>query len=170
MSEPPAFGPVGRPMIKRTINPTRSTEARPEPDWIQLDKTAEVEITSESPDHPIEGALVPGDERGWQAGVAGTQTIRVEFNEPRPVKKVRIVIEEFERERTQQFTLRTSSSPGGAWRELARQQFNFSPGGATREQEDYTVDLPSVAVLELTIVPDISGGDARASLHQLRVA
>jgi hypothetical protein len=51
-----------------------------------------------------------------------------------------------------------------------RQQYNFSPPGAAREVEDYDVDLDAVTVLELRIVPDISGGSARASLAQLRVA
>jgi hypothetical protein len=81
-----------------------------------------------------------------------------------------VVIEERERERTQQFVLRAASTPGGPWKELARQQFNFSPGGATREEENYAVDLPAVAALELTIVADIGGSDTRASLLQLRVA
>lgn len=157
-------------MIKRTINPTLPAALRADPAWIRLDEAAEVEITSEAQEHPIEAALVPGDQRGWQAEFPGPQTIRLVFPAPRPVKQVRIVIEEPERERTQQFVLRAASSPGGAWRELTRQQFNFSPGGATREQEDYTLNLPAVATLELTIVPDIGGGDARASLQQLRVA
>jgi hypothetical protein len=81
-----------------------------------------------------------------------------------------VAIEERERERTQQFVLRAAATLEGPWHEIARQQFNFSPSGAVREQEDYHVNLPRVAVLELTIVPDISGGDARASLQQLRIA
>ena len=36
--------------------------------------------------------------------------------------------------------------------------------------EDYTVELPDVTVLELIIVPDKSGGAARASLASLRLA
>jgi hypothetical protein len=157
-------------MIKRTINPTLSTPVRPEPAWIRLDEEAEIEITSEASGHPIEAALIPGNDRGWQADASGPQTIRLLFKQPRPVKQVKVVIEERERERTQQFVLRAALLPDGPWRELARQQFNFSPGGATREEEDYVVDLPSVAALELTIVPDISGGDTRASLQHLRVA
>jgi hypothetical protein len=51
-----------------------------------------------------------------------------------------------------------------------RQQYNFSPPGVTHEFEDYAVDLVGVAALELRIVPDISGGEARASLAQLRIA
>src|SRR4030043_352705 len=42
--------------------------------------------------------------------------------------------------------------------------------GAAPEVEDYDVDLDAVTALELRIVPDISGGTARASLAQLRVA
>jgi hypothetical protein len=51
-----------------------------------------------------------------------------------------------------------------------RQQYNFSPPGETREVENYEVDLDGVTALELKIVPDISGGSARASLTKLRVA
>jgi hypothetical protein len=51
-----------------------------------------------------------------------------------------------------------------------RQQYNFSPPGATCEREDYDVNLNGVTALELRIVPDISHGSARASLAQLRVA
>jgi hypothetical protein len=50
-----------------------------------------------------------------------------------------------------------------------RQQYNFSPPATTSEREDYPVDLDGVTTLELTIVPDISGGPARASLAQLRL-
>jgi hypothetical protein len=54
-------------------------------------------------------------------------------------------------------------------REIVRQQWTFSPGGSTHETEDYRVDL-WVTVLELTISPHISGGEARASLAELRIA
>jgi len=39
-----------------------------------------------------------------------------------------------------------------------------------RESEEYQVGLSDVTVLELTIVPDISRGSARASLKSLRVS
>ena len=52
-----------------------------------------------------------------------------------------------------------------------RQQWNFSPPDATREIEDYRVELSDVTVLELVIVPDKSRGEAvRASLKSLRLA
>jgi hypothetical protein len=43
-----------------------------------------------------------------------------------------------------------------------RQQYHFSPSGATEEIEEYQVELEDVAALELTIIPDISGGGACA--------
>ena len=59
-----------------------------------------------------------------------------------------------------------SSAP----REVVRQQWNFAAGGSAEEVEDYRVDLPAVVELELAVTPDVAGGDARASLAELRVA
>ena len=72
--------------------------------------------------------------------------------------------------RTQQYVLRWSSDGGELLHEIVRQQWNFSPQGATSETEDYRVELSDVAVLELIITPDISGKLAFASLGQLRLA
>jgi hypothetical protein len=80
------------------------------------------------------------------------------------------VFQENEQERTQQFVLRWSSNGGQSYREIVRQQYNFSLPDATSECEDYLVDLDGVTALELSIVPDIGGGPARASLNQLRLA
>ncbi len=76
---------------------------------------------------------------------------------------------EDEQERTQEFVLRWSSDGGQSYREILRQQYNFSPPEAAPELEDYDIDLNGVTALELRIVPDISGGSARASLAQLRL-
>jgi hypothetical protein len=57
-----------------------------------------------------------------------------------------------------------------SYREIVGQQYNFSPPGATREVEDYEVNLDGVTVLEMKIVPDISRGSAVASLAELRIA
>ena len=51
-----------------------------------------------------------------------------------------------------------SKMVGFAWRrfrEIVRQQWNFSPQGSTSEIEDYGVGLPGVSALELTITPDL---------------
>jgi hypothetical protein len=89
------------------------------------------------------------------------------FDEPQALRKVQLEFEEESRERTPEFVLRWSGDGGRSYREILRQQYTFSPPGATREIEDYFVNLQGVTVLELSIVPDISRGDARASLARL---
>jgi len=66
--------------------------------------------------------------------------------------------------------LRWSSRAGEPFREIVRQQWNFSSPGGVREIEDYAVDLVGVGVLELVIVPDKNGGEARASLVKMRLS
>jgi hypothetical protein len=66
--------------------------------------------------------------------------------------------------------LRWGTVEGQPNREVVRQQWVFHPKGSTHETEDYRVDLNDVMVLELAIRPDISGGDAPASLAEMRVA
>jgi len=72
--------------------------------------------------------------------------------------------------RTQEFVLRWRSEADQVFSEIVRQQWNFSPPQTGREIEDYRVDLASVKVLELVIVPDIGGGSTLASLENLRLA
>ena len=77
--------------------------------------------------------------------------------------------EETEIKRTQEFILRWSPDGGRSYREIVRQQWNFSPPETERETEDYAVELSDVTALELSIVPDKSGGEVRASLECLRL-
>ena len=137
--------------------------------WIDLDGAAVVEVTSEHKEHPVESALVPGETRGWRAAASGTQTIRLIFDQPQSLRRISLVFEETETERTQEFVLRWSPDGGRSFREIVRQQWNFSPPKTTREDEEYQVELSDVTVLELVIVPDISRGSAHASLKSLRL-
>ena len=73
-------------------------------------------------------------------------------------------------ERTQEFILRWSSESGGSAIEIVRQQWTFSPTGATTEIEHYVVDLDAVSVLELAIRPDLRRPEAVASLASLRLS
>ncbi len=165
-------------MRKRIITPSPSAGASPEapaagasPEaWLDLEAVAEVEVTSEDPQHPVEHALVPGEERGWRASGPGPQTIRLVFPDPQRLHLIRVEFDEPDRERTQEFTLGWSPAREGPAAEIVRQQWNFSPGGATHETEEYRVDLAEVLALELTITPDVRGGEARASLARLRLA
>ena len=138
--------------------------------WLDLDREAVVEVTSENKDYPVKSALVSGETRGWRAADSGTQTIRLIFDEPQRLKRIALVFEETEIERTQEFVLRWSPDGGRSFREIVRQQWNFSPPDSIREVEEYQVERSDVTVLELVIVPDISRGAARASLKSLRLS
>jgi len=157
-------------MRKRIIPSVRKDTPPPGEDWLDLDRLAQVEITSEDAVHPIESALLPGRSSGWRAAEPGEQTIRLLFAHPQRLRRIWLEFVEPVTERTQEFVLRWSQDGGQSFREIVRQQWNFSHQGATRETEDHRVDLPGVAVLELRIIPDISGGHAHASLAQLRLA
>lgn len=138
--------------------------------WLDLEHLVEVELTSEDPAFPIESALTMGSGPGWRAQQAGPQTIRLLFDKPQKIRRIGLIFQEDERERTQEFALHWSSGSAESRRELVRQQYNFSPPGNSRECEDYAVDLDGLTRLELTVTPDISGGESRASLSRLRLA
>ncbi len=146
------------------------TASQPSEQWIHLTEIAEVEVTSEDREYPIESVFNFGDGPGWRAGVSGKQTIRLLFDRPQRLKRIWLRFVGTEVERTQEFTLRWSADKEGAAREIVRQQWDFSPSGSQTETEDYKVDLSGVSVLELTINPDIGGGQAIATLREWRVA
>lgn len=151
-----------------TEGPTRAP-APEEVSCLDLASLARVEVTSEEPSHPVEAALLPGVQSGWRAAAPGKQTVRLLFDSPQQLRRIRLRFEEPTMERSQEFVLRWSVD-GTAFRDVVRQQWNFSPAGATTETEEYQVDLHNVAVLELTIMPDLDGGEARATLAELRLA
>ena len=138
--------------------------------WLDLNKAASVEVSSEDENYPIESALLGDEKTGWRAAEPGTQTIRLIFDSPQNIRRIFLAFEDSEVFRTQEFVLRWSSHVGQPFREILRQQWNFSSPGGVREIEDYAVDLSNVGVLELIITPDKSGGEARASLVKMRIA
>jgi hypothetical protein len=138
-------------------------------DWLPLPRLARITATSEDPAHPVISAFGARGERGWQAERVGPQLISVRFREPMALGRVRLVFDEDQRERTQEFTLACGLFHGGQ-RELARQQFTFSPSGATRQIEEFVVDADGVTELMLRIVPDISHARVLATLSECRVA
>lgn len=139
-------------------------------DWLNLEFLARVETTSEVPAHPIESALIPGAGSGWRAAQSGTQIIRLVFDQALKLRRIFLVFEEKEQARTQEFTLHWLPEGEKHFRQIVRQQYNFSPPGTMRQIEDYRVDLDRLTALELTIIPDVSRGRACASLKQLLLA
>jgi hypothetical protein len=157
-------------MRKRLISQTLPNPGFSAQEWLNVDCLASVEVTSEEEGYPIESALLRGERRGWRAANAGTQIIRLIFDEPQKIRRIWLVFDDAENTRTQEFVLRWSADTEHSFREIVRQQWNFSPPDAVRETEDYAVEIPGVKALELAIVPDIKGGTARASLTNLRLA
>ena len=149
-------------MRKRIIAHTPKDIASNDLDRLNLEELAEVEISSEDAAHPIESALLPGHASGWRAAEPGQHTIRL--------RRIWMNFSEPATGRTQEYVLRWSPDSGQSFHEIVRQQWNFSPPGTTHEMEDHHVELPAVTVFELHIIPDISGGDALASIEQLRLA
>src|SRR5580658_8566419 len=138
-----------------------NSSVRDPPAWMDLEQVARVAVTSEDPTHPVE-CVFRAKSPGWRAGGRGKQTIRLIFDRPERLTRVWLRFVETEIERTQEFSLRWWPEKDGLAREIVRQQFNFSPQGATAEAEDYHVDVDGVCILELTINPDISRGTAIA--------
>lgn len=157
-------------MRKRLITPTPETIRARGEGWLDVERTAVVEVTSEDRNFPVELAFTSGDTRGWRAEEPGNQTIRLIFDQPQRLKCISVVFEENETPRTQEFALRWSPNGESSLKEIVRQQWNFNPPESKREVEEYRVDLSNVTVLELVIKPNIDGGVARASLKNLRLS
>ena len=114
-------------MRKRVIAPVPQNASVPSQAWLDVESAAVVEVTSEAKEYPIESALVSGEMRGWRAADPGTQTIRLIFDQPQRLTRIALVFEEAAIKRTQEFVLRWSPDGGRSFREIVRQQWNFSP-------------------------------------------
>lgn len=157
-------------MRKRIINPVQQDTLHPERNWLDIEKIALVEVSSEATEYPIEAALLPDKISGWRASDSGKQMIRLIFDYPQQLEWIKLSFEELAVERTQEYTLRWSADNGESYQEIVRQQWNFSPEGSTSQIEEYHVQLTSVTTLELIITPDIGERNCVASLTQLRLA
>ncbi len=152
-------------MRKRVLGSTQlPSDAADGHEWLKLQDIAEVEVTSEADGYPIETVFNFGAGPGWRAASPGKQRIRVIFDQPRSIKRMRLQFHEPEVARTQEFTVRWSGGPSEPFKEIVRQQWNFSPDGSTIECEDYVVDLKAASILDLTIDPDSGAGEALATL------
>jgi hypothetical protein len=157
-------------MRTRMIGPPPQARYLANQAWLDLEQLAELEISSQDTEHPIECALLDEPGAGWRAAEPGKQIIRLLFAPPRNVHRIRLEFLESAMERTQEYVVRWSSDGGESLREILRQQWNFSPVSSPCEIEDYRVELIGLTVLELIIDPDIGGRAAFASLVQLRLA
>jgi hypothetical protein len=151
-----------------TSKGTRRGVPHVEAAWIDVREVASIRASSEEAGHAIVNAFSSVDSDGWRAAAPGAQLVTVRFNKPRDLARIHVVFES-NVERTQEFTISWSARRGESHGEVVRQQFNFSPFGATREVEDYAVELRAVEALEIRLVPDISGGPVVASMKDCRL-
>lgn len=137
---------------------------------LDIPAIATVIVTSEKPTHPIElifdGKRGPGASR-WQAATPGQQGLILDFDKPQALRQLVLDIEEPEVSRTQILWISVSSDGGRSYRELIRQEYNFSPPGTTYECETWTIDTLHTTHLAITIEPDKNGQPAYASVTSL---
>ena len=137
---------------------------------IEIAAVATVQMTSESPEHPIGFAFDnhrgPGGTRRI-AGELGEQTVILAFDAPQTIQHILLEVEEPEVARTQELQFCLSCDGGGTYRELLRQEFNLSPAGTTFEREKWAVSAEGVTHLRLVIKPDKGDKPCRATLASL---
>ena len=95
--------------------------------------------------------------------------LRITFDSPQTISRIIVLFEENDHSRTQEFALSWCPSRNSEWREIVRQQFNFSPPNTRIEREEFNTPVKDAIGVELRIVPNISG-NGRASLRELLIA
>ena len=157
-------------MLRKKILPTeapRTTRRAAEKDIAAI---ATVLITSEDASHPIDcvfdGQRGPGASR-WIATESGEQTLILAFDSPETIRKVAVEVEEPDIHRTQEMDVAISHDGGRTYRELVRQEYNFSPPGTTLQHEEWAINAEAVSHLRLRIKPDKGGKACRATLTAL---
>jgi hypothetical protein len=105
-------------MRKRLVSPTPGKIQPRGEGWLDVERAAVVEVTSEDEDFPVELAFGSEDATGWRAAAPGIQTMRLIFDQPQRLRRISLVFEENETGRTQEFVLRWSSDGGALLRRL----------------------------------------------------
>ena len=157
-------------MLRKALLQPRVPHAPIPVQEISIPDSATVLVTSEMPDHPIDcicdGQHGPGSTR-WIADEMGDQTVIVAFDTARTLRKVKLEVEEPDISRTQELALSISRDGGQTYREVLRQEYNFSPPGTTFEREEWRIPAEGVTNLWLWIRPDKGGKECRASITSL---
>ena len=137
--------------------------------WLDLEQLASAELSSEDPEHAFELALRTDTLDGWRAATPGPQLVRLRFDSPQAIRRIHLQFREERVERSQEIAIFVISKASSR-RELVRQQWVFSPNGATTETEDYFFDLQDVTVLDLEIDPGRHDKSVFASLRSIQIA
>ena len=157
-------------MLRKRILAEHPAEPVPTMDLWDIPSRATVLVTSEASEHPIDHLFDtsggPGGSR-WVAGTEGEQTLILAFDQPQALRQIGIEAEERDRSRTQVLCVALSDDGGRTYRERIRQEFNFSPSGATFERETWAVPAAGITHVRVTVRPDKGDAPAGASLTAL---
>jgi hypothetical protein len=149
-----------------------SSETYPEQEIAVLSR-ASVVASSAVEAHPVSHIFDqnrgPGGTQ-WVASEPGDQHLVIAFHQPVTIRRITVEIEECDVARNQEVQVSISSDGGRTYRELRRQEFTFSPDGATWECEDWAVEEFHVTHLRLFIRPDRGRQDLFAKLTSLVLA
>jgi len=137
--------------------------------WLDVKALARFEATSEDSRYPIESAFEQ-DGQGWRAVEIGEQAIRLFFDQPQWIQRIRLCFHEPETECAQQFTLHWSTDHTSELKPLIQQSWDFKSAESIMQIEDYEVDLKGVRLLQLVVSPEIKHDPAVATLVSWHLA
>jgi F5/8 type C domain len=170
METPTGFENMEDQMLRKNILTTHQTMSSRGAAEKDIAAVATVLVSSEDPRHPIDyafdGQRGPGASR-WIAAQSGEQALILAFDTPQTIRKILVEVEEPEISRTQEMAVSISQDGGQTYRELMRQEYNFSPPGTTLEHEEWSIKADAISHLQLRIKPDKGGKAGRATLTTL---
>ncbi len=138
-------------MLRKQIIKAHEESPATMPGEIDIAAVATVLVTSEQPEHPINHAFDssrgPGGSR-WMAGEPDEQRLILAFDAPQAIRRVALEVEEPEVARTQELQLAVSIDGGKNYREVVRQEFNFSPPGTIFEREYWKLNAEAVTTCD----------------------
>ena len=157
-------------MRKKILERDHPTETPSPSEELDIPAIATAIVTSEAPDYPIENAF--DSRRGlggsrWMAAEPGEQTLILAFDTPQTLHQISLEVEDQQSSRTQELQLSVSDDNGQTYRELLRQEYNFSPPETTFEREEWSAHAEQVTHLRLWIKPDKGNKPCRATLTSL---
>jgi hypothetical protein len=150
-----------RVLRKLVISESPTSDSRHPGVELDLRACAEVRISSENPEHPIEHLFDGTAGEGASRWIARQRdrpgTILFVFDEPVDISYCAFEAEERQLVRTQQVIAEYLLATGDTYRQCFIQEFNFSPEGATYQRELIELNLRGVRRLRFNVLADKSG-------------
>jgi hypothetical protein len=157
-------------MRKRLIEPTAERPGTVGQGWLDLERAAVVELTSEDKEFPVESAFASEDARGWRAAAPGSQTIRLIFDHRNDSEAYSSFLRKSKRRVHKSSCCDASRMAGAHLKRLFTSSAISLRHNRFAKLNSIRLIFNNVEVLELVIKPEIGGGMARASLKNPRLS